>query len=69
MQCENDKIQITNWLNNEMTDAERLVFEIHLAGCSECLAELQSLQKVWNMAGQLPAHDLPGHDCANDKEA
>ncbi len=53
MKCENDKVQLTNWINNEMTDAERLAFEIHLSECPECLLELQSMQQVWNLAGEI----------------
>lgn len=53
MKCENDKVQLTNWINNEMTDAERQAFEVHLAGCPDCVQELEAMQFVWNMAGEI----------------
>ncbi len=54
MKCENDQVQLTNWINNEMSDAERLAFEVHLAGCPDCVQELQAMQQVLNMAANIP---------------
>ncbi len=55
MKCENDKEQITRWINNEMTEAERNAFEIHLTTCTECSQELKAEQGIWNMMGEVPA--------------
>ncbi len=54
MKCENDKIQLTAYLNNEMTDVECRLFETHLASCPECSAELGSMKQVWSMMGEIP---------------
>ncbi len=53
MKCENDKVQLMNWINNEMTDAERLAFEIHLADCPVCLQELDAIQHTWRLMGEV----------------
>ncbi len=55
MKCGNDKAMITSWLNNEMTAAERALFEQHLAGCPECSAELEATQRVWMMLEEMPS--------------
>jgi anti-sigma factor RsiW len=55
MKCENDKEQITLWINNEMTEAERNAFELHLAECAECRQELKAEQRIWNMMNEVPA--------------
>ena len=54
MKCENDKVQITRWINKEMTDAERNEFELHLLACADCTAELKAEQQLWEMIGELP---------------
>jgi hypothetical protein len=63
MKCENDKEQITLWINNEMTEAERNAFEIHLAECAECRQELKAEQRIWNMMNEVsapqPSTDMP----------
>jgi hypothetical protein len=55
MKCENDKEQITRWINNEMTATERNAFELHLSGCAECSQELKAEQRLWNLVGEVPA--------------
>lgn len=61
MQCENDKEQLTLYMNNQMTDAERVAFENHLATCTECRQELQASQKVWDLMGEIPVPE-PARD-------
>jgi hypothetical protein len=60
MKCENDKEQISLWINNEMTEAE---FEIHLQGCTACRLEMDAAQKVWNSLDEMPvpqaSRDMP----------
>jgi hypothetical protein len=55
MKCENDKELITRWINNELSEAERNAFEIHVAGCAECRQELKATETVWNLMGEVPA--------------
>jgi hypothetical protein len=63
MKCENDKEQITLWINNEMTEAEKNAFEIHLAECAECRQELKAEQRIWNLMNEVtapqPSADMP----------
>ncbi|MES2374227.1 MAG: zf-HC2 domain-containing protein [Bacteroidota bacterium] len=63
MKCENDKEQITLWINNEMTEAERNAFELHLAECAECRQEVKAEQSIWNMMNEVaapqPSADMP----------
>jgi D-ribose pyranose/furanose isomerase RbsD len=54
MKCEKEE-QITLWINNEMTEAERNVFEKHLAECPSCAQELKAEQQLWSMIGEMPA--------------
>ena len=53
MKCENDKKQLARWINNEMTEAERAAFEIHLAQCAECRQEMETDQQVWDLMGEI----------------
>ena len=55
MKCDQDKEQITRYINHELTVAERNNFELHLAACSECSEELEAAQQVWNLMGEMPA--------------
>jgi hypothetical protein len=53
MKCENDKKQLARFINNEMNDAERAAFEIHLAECAACRQEVESDQQVWDLMGEI----------------
>ena len=54
MKCENDKEQITLWINNELPEADRAAFEQHLTTCAECRQELRAAQQVWKLMGEMP---------------
>ena len=55
MKCDNDKELITRYINNEMTDDERNVFEGHLVQCAECSEELEASRQIWNLMEEMPA--------------
>lgn len=55
MSCENDKTLILAWLNQELTEAERVTLEAHLSVCTECRQELEATQQVWKLMGEMPA--------------
>jgi hypothetical protein len=63
MKCENDKELITRWINNELSEAERNAFEIHLSSCAECRQELKATEAIWNLMGEVsapqPSADMP----------
>lgn len=51
MKCENDKGQVTLYVNNQMNEAERGAFKAHLEECVECRRELQTTREVWALMG------------------
>ena len=51
MKC--DKERVTHWLNNQLTDAERQEFEVHLADCTACQQEVKEATKVLNGMKQI----------------
>lgn len=53
MKCENDKQQLARWINNQMSEAERAAFEVHLSGCADCRMELDTDQQVWDLMGEI----------------
>jgi hypothetical protein len=54
MKC--DKELITHWLNNEMKEAERKAFELHLSGCSVCRSAVSIAEKL---TGKLKQVEIP----------
>jgi predicted anti-sigma-YlaC factor YlaD len=48
MSCEHTKDQLTNWLNNRLSNAERMVVEKHLAQCADCHEEFASAKVLWD---------------------
>ena len=57
--CDQTNDQLTDWLSNQLTDAERISLETHLAQCPACQAEADSVRQLWQLMGKLPAPD-PG---------
>lgn len=54
MNCENASEQFTEWLSNQLPDAERLELEAHMAICPDCQQEAQEMQHLWQRLGTLP---------------
>lgn len=54
MKCEKEEL-IIQWINNELSGADRAAFEKHLESCVHCAAELKAEQQLWNLIGELPA--------------
>jgi hypothetical protein len=54
MKCDIEKEQITRWITGQMTEAERVAFESHMAQCPACSMEAQSSQQVWDLMGKMP---------------
>lgn len=53
MKC--DKERVTHWLSNQLTDAERQEFEVHLAACTACQQEVNEARQVLNLMKQIQA--------------
>ncbi|MBD2699212.1 HEAT repeat domain-containing protein [Spirosoma sp. BT702] len=52
--CEQTQEQLTEWLSNQLPDAEGAIMDAHLAQCPACQAEADSVRQLWQMMGQLP---------------
>lgn len=52
MECDNK--QLLHWMNNEMTEAERAAFEIHLSQCTACQKEYKVHKKVRDLLELVP---------------
>ena len=61
MKCDQDKVQVTRYINQEMTDAERNEFRLHLSQCIECSEELEASQQLLNLLSDVPA-PMPSAD-------
>lgn len=52
--CEQTKERITDWLSNQLSRTEQAALEAHLAHCSACQAEADSIRQLWQLMGKLP---------------
>ena len=46
MVCDDHKDQLMGYLDSELSDRQRGLFEEHLAGCSDCTSELEEFKKL-----------------------
>jgi predicted RNA binding protein with dsRBD fold (UPF0201 family) len=53
MDCDSAKEKMMDWLANQMSEADQVNWDQHLAGCSECQEELRSLRQVWQTMGRV----------------
>jgi len=53
MKCEQYENLFTDYINKQLTPADKLAFEQHLAGCPACAEELKAIQQVWTAMGEL----------------
>lgn len=52
--CDQIKDQLTDWLSNQLPNAERVALETHLAQCPACQAEADSIRQLWQLMGNVP---------------
>ncbi|WP_420148164.1 HEAT repeat domain-containing protein [Spirosoma sp.] len=52
--CEQANERITDWLSNQLPDAERSVLEAHLKTCPTCESEANSTRQLWQLMGNVP---------------
>lgn len=55
MKCEEYHELFTWMINKELSPLEKGKLDQHLAGCRDCAAELQEMQTMWGILGELPA--------------
>ncbi|MCK8495675.1 HEAT repeat domain-containing protein [Spirosoma sp. RP8] len=53
MNCEQANEQFTEWLSNQLPDAERLEMEAHLATCPDCQRAAHATQQLWSQLDSL----------------
>lgn len=62
MNCENTKGQLTDWLNHNLSNADRSEVERHLVHCMHCQEEFAADKQIWDMMGQIevpePSHEM-----------
>ena len=51
--CKQITDQLTDWLSNQLPDAERVALENHLAQCPACQAEASSTRQLWQLMGNV----------------
>ena len=51
--CEQVTKRITDWLSNQLPDAERVALETHLKECPACEAEAYSVRQLWQLMGKV----------------
>ncbi|MEO6522261.1 MAG: zf-HC2 domain-containing protein [Mucilaginibacter sp.] len=51
MKCEQYRDLFTDYINKDLSIAERQNMEQHLATCPGCAEELQAMESIWNMMG------------------
>ena len=54
MVCDDHKDQLMGYLDNELSDRQRGLFEEHLAGCADCTAELEEFKKLKAITDEVP---------------
>jgi anti-sigma factor RsiW len=52
---------VTDYLEDQLTVAERTRFELHLCTCTGCRAYLSQMRAVVRAAGRLAERDIPVH--------
>lgn len=53
MKCEQYKDLFTDFMNKDLSPAQKLDMEQHLAACPECAHELLAMQQLWDMMGTI----------------
>ena len=61
MKCEQNEEKFSEWLNGEMSPADRVEFEKHLESCAGCREELASMQQVWDRLGTMETPEPSAH--------
>ncbi|MBD2751595.1 zf-HC2 domain-containing protein [Spirosoma validum] len=57
--CEQANERITDWLNNQLPETDRVALEAHLKACPACETEANSVRQLWQLMGNVPTPE-PG---------
>lgn len=57
MNCRNIKTMFPDYLIGDLSQQEKLLVQNHLADCTSCRSELESLSSVWTKLGVLPEEE------------
>jgi anti-sigma factor RsiW len=58
-ECGRHRDRFSEYLDGELTNAERATVEAHLAQCAECRRELEAWRRMVGAVGELPAEPAP----------
>ena len=61
MNCEESQALLSTYIDSELSSDERVQLEVHLDGCTECLAELAELRRLAAGYQKLPSPKPPQH--------
>jgi hypothetical protein len=61
MKCEQYKDLFTDYINKNLSIAERQNMEQHLAGCPGCAEELQAMEQLWDVMGMVETPEPSAH--------
>ncbi len=59
MKCKKAREKLSEYVDGELSSAERAAIEVHLAECAECRRELEILQATVAAVAGLPHHSAP----------
>jgi hypothetical protein len=57
MNCRNIKTMFPDYLIGDLSQQDKLLVQTHLADCTSCRSELESLSTVWTKLGVLPEEE------------
>jgi hypothetical protein len=61
MNCAPYEEKFSSYMNNQLSAAERLEFEQHIAGCEGCTHELAAMQQIWHLMGDMQSPEPSAH--------
>jgi len=61
MKCEEYRDLFTDYINKDLSIAERQNMDQHLAACPECVAELKGMEALWNVMGTIETPEPSAH--------
>lgn len=61
MNCAQYEEEFSSYMNNQLTAAQQVEFEQHIAGCEGCLQELTAMQQVWSLMGDMEVPEPGAH--------
>lgn len=61
MECEQYKPLFTDYINKDISAAQKAAMDKHLAGCPDCAEELKGMEVLWGMMGTVETPEPSAH--------